>query len=446
MDLNNKNIAVKDPRASMPLVDVNAETIRFLYRSVPTAVVTNIALAILTSWVLWQRAPHIDVIYWFSALMTLMMARAYGAYLFSQKSPSDEQVKKWKYAFLIKSTLGALVWGMSIWIFEPYTEPTTPILITFVLGGLTAGGAALLGAVRLIYFSYVLAMILPAIIWFFLQQSSMHSIMAIMLCIYIVAMFMGGYIYRNVLVNSIMLSNELVNAKEKAEAANLAKSRFLSSMSHELRTPLNAVLGFGQLLEMDAKDKFTKENAREIVNAGAHLLELINDVLDLSAIEAGKLQASITRIPIGDVLDGCYSLIIPLAAKRNIHLNKLPEDCAELTVLADVIRLKQVFLNFLSNAVKYNNDGGSISINCETNNKTLRIIISDTGMGLSDEQQQELFQEFSRAGAEHTSIQGTGIGLAISKRLVESMGGTVGVESKEGKGSSFWIELKYSAD
>lgn len=441
MNSDNKNISYQGLNANAQLTDVNADTIRFIYRGVPVAVVTNIALAILLSWVLWARAPHSSLLLWFIALVVVMMARAGGAYLFIRKSPDDKHIELWKYAFLLKSTIGALIWGMSIWFFEPYADPLTPVLITFVLGGLTAGGAALLGAVRLVYFSYVIAMILPLSIWFFFQPSQMHAVMGTMLCIYILAMFVGGYIYRKVLVNSITLSNELVKAKEQAESASQAKSQFLSSMSHELRTPLNAIIGFGQILEIDVKDEGAKGHVKEIISAGYHLLSLINDVLDLSAIEAGRLNMSMDNVVIGQALSECYSLIMPVAEKRNINFNKPAAACDNCRVSADFMRLKQVFLNLLSNAVKYNRDGGSVSIRCEDNQGRIRIIVSDTGIGLSAEQQQQLFQEFNRVGAENTSIEGTGIGLVITRKLVESMNGKIGVESEQGKGSSFWIEL-----
>lgn len=240
---------------------------------------------------------------------------------------------------------------------------------------------------------------------------------------------------------------ELVIAKNEAIKANEAKSDFLSSMSHELRTPLNVILGFGELLEMTSKDDKTKDYVVEITKAGNHLLNIINDILDLSAIESGKLHLSIEKVSLSEVYGECLSLMTPLADKRDIRITGSEIQNSEYIVEADYMRLKQVFLNLLSNAIKYNRTGGSIYINSESRSENiLRITISDTGMGMSTESQQQLFQEFNRIGAQTTNIEGTGIGLVITKRLVELMKGKIGVESKEGKGTSFWVEFKKSEE
>ena len=234
----------------------------------------------------------------------------------------------------------------------------------------------------------------------------------------------------------------LAAAKAEAERANRAKSEFLSRMSHELRTPLNAILGFAQILELDAKTDADRESVDQILRAGHHLLDLINEVLDLSRIEAGRLSISKEPVELGDVIRECTQLIRPLAEQRHVDLKMSDGETREKYVQADRQRLKQVLLNFLSNAVKYNREGGSVGISCKpAKDKTLRLKVRDTGYGMTPENVQRLFKPFERLQADGTATQGTGLGLALSKRLVELMGGRIGVESTPGKGSLFWIEL-----
>ncbi len=231
------------------------------------------------------------------------------------------------------------------------------------------------------------------------------------------------------------------HAHEESELANRAKSNFISSMTHELRTPMNAILGFGQLLEMDdSLSDENKDNVREIIQAGNHLLELINEVLDLAKIESGHMKLSLAPTLLLPVIEECVHLTSSLAEKRSI---RVCHRCAPgIKVSADRIRLKQALLNLLSNAIKYNRDGGSVQIEAKSiDARRLRILVSDSGRGIPKDKLTELFQPFNRMNAETSGIEGTGIGLTITRRIVELMGGSVEVDSELGRGSTFYFDL-----
>ncbi|MEQ6342461.1 MAG: PAS domain S-box protein [Gammaproteobacteria bacterium] len=240
---------------------------------------------------------------------------------------------------------------------------------------------------------------------------------------------------------------ELTNAKAAAEKANLAKSDFLSSMSHELRSPLNAILGFAQLMESGSPlpTPTQKSSIDQILQAGWYLLELINEILDLALIESGKLSLSLEPISLPEVLLDCQAMIEPQTQKSGIRMS-FPQFDSPYFVNADRTRVKQVFINLLSNAIKYNRAGGTVEVTCSANTaERIRISVQDTGEGLSPEKLAQLFQPFNRLGQEASAEEGTGIGLVVSKRLVELMGGKIGAESTVGVGSVFWIELNSAA-
>ena len=230
-------------------------------------------------------------------------------------------------------------------------------------------------------------------------------------------------------------------SRAAAERANAAKSQFLSRMSHELRTPLNAVLGFAQLLELDELSADQHDSVEHITKAGRHLLVLIDEVLDLSRVESGELRLSMEPVSLADVVGDAVGMVRPLAAASGVRIDGLGGG-GEQHVRADRQRLKQVMVNLLANAVKYNREGGDVSVTGEAvSDGRIRLVVADTGIGIAEHDLARLFSPFERLGAEQSDVEGTGLGLALTKQLVKAMGGETGATSQTGVGSSFWVEL-----
>lgn len=239
---------------------------------------------------------------------------------------------------------------------------------------------------------------------------------------------------------------QLETAKNVAEHASNVKSDFLSSMSHELRTPLNAVIGFCQVLRNHKAQPLSETQANwvtQIYNGGSHLLKLIDDLLQISRIEKGELDLHVETLAVSEILEDVVPMLEELAQERSVLITlKNPRQIMDAQVRVDRLRIRQVLLNLLSNAIKYNHEGGQVDIYCTPKGQGFRLSITDTGIGIPKEKHGQLFQAFQRLGAEHTPVEGTGIGLVVTKNLVEMMGGELGFESEEGKGSTFWVDLK----
>ncbi len=243
---------------------------------------------------------------------------------------------------------------------------------------------------------------------------------------------------------------QLIRSKDEAERANKAKSEFLAKMSHELRTPMNAILGFTQFMIKDKKEPLTEfqaSSAEHILKAGNHLLELIDEVLDLSQIEAGKLKIKLERVNLPALTNEIFDLMKPVGENYEVALMNMISENGIPYLMADRMRLKQVLVNLISNGIKYNRKGGKVELSIEEiENKRMRIKLSDTGHGIPEENRKLLFQPFERAGAESQKVDGVGIGLTITKYLVEMMDGQIGLDSVVGKGSCFYVDIPIYQD
>ena len=244
-------------------------------------------------------------------------------------------------------------------------------------------------------------------------------------------------------LTAIRAMSKLNNTKSEAEKANLAKTEFLSNLSHELRSPLTAILGFAQLLEIAKPELQPSQlvSITRILQAGWHMLKLVDDILDLAVIESGGLSMSEESISIFDIMDECFAMVEMQAQTKSIHLS-FSKDNNKRFIYADRTRVKQVLTNLLCNAIKYNHEGGTVQVECSRNEpEKIRINVKDTGIGVPPEKIDKIFHPFERLGQDVGNEEGTGIGLTVTKKLVELMGGAIGVESIVGVGSIFWVEL-----
>lgn len=246
-------------------------------------------------------------------------------------------------------------------------------------------------------------------------------------------------------VGTLLGYNALLRAR--LTKSNNTKTKFLSRMNHELRTPMNAILGFAELLHDEGNlSKNQKDSVDRIVGAGKHTLNLINELLDFASVETGKIKLDIESLNVVLTIDECIHLTESVADKAGVTIHHNDENARETRVLGDELRFKQVMINLISNGIKYNRQGGTVTINYSLRPNCLRIAVTDTGKGIDSALLPYLFEPFNRLGAENTKVEGTGIGLSIAKQLVELMNGRIGFESAGKKGATFWLELPYDRE
>ena len=425
------------------------EKVDSLYKALPSSVVANIIIASVMFFVLWSLIDSTLVIIWYSVIVSANIARYILFKIYNKSGNKISRVSFWDNAFYFILIMVALCWSsVSIWLL-PDDQSIYHYFPALILIGISAGAVTSLSFSMKCIVTYLTCLLLPLFIvevihGTYIANSVAGLTVVLALFSFTSARRINRTITENITLNfdSQKYTENLIESRNAAIEANSAKTNFISMISHELRTPLNAILGFSQLLKMSDEPELNKdqdEQVEGILDSGRHLLSLIEELLDLSKIEAHKLNVTIEDVSLTYILSETLALMSPVATQFNIEvINNVDNEELNL-VKADTKRLKQIFINLISNAIKYNNVNGKVTIDLETiANDKVRVTVSDTGYGLTKEQQDVLFTPFQR---HNTKIEGIGLGLYITQNIIELMHGDIGVESEVNKGSSFWFEL-----
>ncbi|HEC72810.1 MAG TPA: hypothetical protein ENI26_00370 [Methylophaga aminisulfidivorans] len=419
-------------------------------RTIPGGLIVLLALLISAHYSPIQHDYPLLTYGLYLAMVLVFLMRLYNVYVLLKK---DMPITPWRRQTFIIFFFSSTIWGVyvaiSLYLYE--TLFTNMVLLMFTVG-IAAGALTSLFIWKRLTQLYLCMIFIPIIIstfmhWNLATVSILFGLISYMLFLMVQTNRANTEYWRSLCTTKIVQAqaDELEKAIKLAETANNAKTEFLSSMSHELRTPLNAILGFTQLLKSDPQsppNEQQKESLNHILTASNHLLTLVNQVLDLSKIESGHLDLHLRSTQIGDVVNDCLLLVQSLADKQ--HIRFVIAEVPAVEVHTDPIRLKQILINLLSNGIKYNREGGSLLMEFEQKEHVLRILIIDTGEGIAEKYHSSLFTNFSRLGQQNSRTEGSGVGLVITKRIIEEMGGKIGFESKVNIGSTFWFELPLS--
>lgn len=431
---------------------IYAEQVRLTYKPIKLSLIGTFAGAVLLVAIQWGVISQSVLLSWLLAMTLLISSHGFLAYRYFRANPNVADAKSWGQYYVFSTVLAGLMWGAGGILFFPEANFEHQITVVFAMVIVSAGGVITISHIRGAAYGLIIPSMLPLIPLFMMEETYLTTIFALITLVILVFIMLSAFYihassYENIglRITAIDQKESLIAAQKKIEKANQAKSEFLSSMSHELHTPLNSILGFAQLLQRNHKEPLSEsqiEYVGHIMKGGELLLELIDDVLDFAKIEAGKIELYIENINTNTVLDECLSLIQTVAEDRGIRVVVGEGFKTKFEIRADYIGFKRVLLNILSNAIKYNREKGKVTLDCHaTVQGTLHISITDTGEGIPEKMFDRLFVPFDRLHAQNSQIKGTGIGLSITKQLIERMGGQIGVKSEIGKGSTFWIEL-----
>ena len=446
--IDNTDVLPEPSTAQLHKQRVYAEQVRLTYKPIKLSAIGTFTAAILFVAVQWNVVSHNVLLTWLLAMTVLISLHGLLAYRYYRAAPNVSEAKQWGHYYVISTALAGLLWGTGSILFFPQENFEHQITVAFAMVIISGGGVITISFIRGAAYALIIPCMLPLIPLFLLEGTYLSTIIGLIILVLFVFMMLSTYYFHassteNISLRLSAVENEktLLLAKHAIEKASQAKSEFISSMSHELRTPMNVILGFTQILEYDKSiSEDSQANVQEILKAGYHLLDLINEVLDLSQIESGHIKLNSEQVSLKQMLDDCFTLISPVAQKQGITV--LPYDVTNESVYADKKRLKQVLLNLLSNAIKYNRKEGTLGVEVTPiNEEFIRVTVFDTGNGVANDRLDDIFLPFKRLNAANTGIEGTGIGLTISRNLVEMMGGRIGVDSEPGVGSRFWFEL-----